>query len=384
MKKLLPLVFLIGCLFGHSQSEIVKLDAENGSFKNFPLLPYGQSFLLEGEVMKTIQMVEVSISYASAKKVLNTYQWNRAENNLSETFEMYISNPLKPNEAYDFEIITLHLMNDAEKDSLRENLNHRIFYYLKHQISVDGKHISIENPQKVVQGLNQLIGDATIHQRSKNGITFNGLSSLVENEIKKMGELKLKKLLKKKRTDNQDSLSNEILDSKLNYLSEIILSEITPFLNSELLTQKTKLNITGVETKKERFSLPINAGMYVWNTNSQINNVNVSNTSITPGLGITIPFSRGLRIKKKSINSFGLSLGVLTQPVTNANGDRLVTPSINLPLYGALGVKFFNLIRVNAGTLVVSKMGNNSVNNLQFFPTIGVSLELNLWLGIKK
>ena len=366
------------------QSEIVKLDFENGSFKNFPQLPFGESFIIEGEVMKDVEMVEVNISYSKAKKSLNTYQWNRAENNQSETFEMFVSNPLRPNDAYDFDVVLYQEMTASEKDQLQKELTKRIVYYLKNQIVVDGKNVSIDNPRKVYEGLNELIKDATVYQRSKNGIEFDGLTILVENEIKKMGDIKLKNLVRKKKALERDSLSNQILNTKLNYLADIVISEIKPFLNSTLLQQKSALHITGVETKKDKFSLPINGGLYVWNTNTDINNVNVSNTSITPGFGLTIPFSRGLRIKQKSINSFGLSLGVLSQPITNGNGDKLATPSVNLPVYGALGVKFFNLIRVNAGALVVSKMGSNSVNNLQFYPTLGVSLELNLWLGVKK
>jgi len=384
MKQFYTFLILLLSTSVVGQSKIIKLDFENGSFKNFPELPFGESFMIEGEVLPSIQMVEIAVYEAKGNKPLNVYQWSRGELNQSQAFEMMISNPLRSNSKYNFEVSTYRIMTAKEKALLEQELSKRVVYYLKNQISIDGKHISIDDPKKVYKGLNELIDDATYYQRSKNGIDFNGLSELVKDEIANLGDFKLKKLFKKEKGIAKDSLSQHLLDKKLNYLSSIILSEVRPFLSSELVQQKARLDIQSVATEKEPFTLPVNGGLYVWNTTTNANDVSISNTSITPGFGLTLPFNRGLRIKQRSITSLGLSLGVLTTPITDGHGRELATPVVNLPVYGGLGIKAFNFVRLNVGTLIVTETGSDSVSNLEFYPTFGIALELNLWLGIKK
>ena len=88
-------------------------------------------------------------------------------------------------------------------------------------------------------------------------------------------------------------------------------------------------------------------------------------------------------MKGKSLTSLGISLGVLTSKIEDAEGNRYGTPTIKLPVYAALGVNIFRVIRVNAGTLMVSNF-SNSTNKLNFIPTFGVALELDAWIGIRK
>jgi hypothetical protein len=364
-----------------AQNKIIKVDFENGSFKNFPKLPFNDAFILEGEVSKDVSLVQVEVAYSNGKKPLNTYYWNRSDQNNSESFEMIISNSLKSDTKYDFNITTFGSITPEKKIDLEESLRKRIIYYLKNQTVIKGKKISIESPRQLYSGLNSLISEALTYHRSKNGIEFKEISKLVETEICK---LRGEKLLRLRRADRsqQDSIHNAQLQDKLDYISTIVIAEIQPFISSELVYQTKVLRISGVETEKDRFTLPINAGMYVWNVNGS--NSSISTTSITPGFGITFPFSRSLKIKDRNITSLGLSVGVLSEAISNANNEKLVTPGVNLPVYTAVGIKMFNLIRLNAGTLIVNQKGTGSVNKLQFIPTLGVSLELNLWLGVNK
>ena len=169
----------------------------------------------------------------------------------------------------------------------------------------------------------------------------------------------------------------------MDYLTELILTEIKPFIVSELVEQYRLYSIKDVKTRKGNFTLPINAGFYAWNLNANINDVSFSNTGLTPGVGFTIPFKRSFSVKGKSLTSLGISLGVLVNKLEDANGDRYATPTINLPVYGALGVNIFRVIRVNAGAIMVSNF-NKSTNKLKFIPTVGVALELDAWLGVRK
>ncbi len=386
MKIKFILLLLLGIFNNQiiAQNEIIKIDFENRSFQNATQLPFGKAFIIEGRIPNKIDLVEISLSNEGNAQFLNTYLWDRAADNLSNDFEIFVSNPLKPNSSYDVSITTFQKMSGNQKQVLKDELIKRVVFYLKNQIDVDGNNIKINEPRKIVQRLDELIKDAILYQRSLNGIQFEGLSRLVEDEIYKLKEVKLKSFFKKSKSASKMDVSQNLLNEKINYLADLVMTEVNPFLNSELVQQVKYFKIIAIETEKDRVTLPINAGLYVWNTSANVNNLKVSNTSITPGLGLTLPFKRGFKIKDHSINSFGLSIGILTKAIEDANGIKYTTPAINLPVYTTLGFKIFNLIRINAGTLIVSELGINNVKSLKFYPTFGVALELNLWMGLNK
>lgn len=101
---------------------------------------------------------------------------------------------------------------------------------------------------------------------------------------------------------------------------------------------------------------------------------------------MTIPFNNKSRLTSRAriFDSFGFSTGVLLKPVVDDNGIEYMTPGVNLPIYTGLGFRVFNLVRFNAGVLVLGEKGSQGFDNLSVLPTAGLALELDLWMGIKK
>ncbi len=369
--------------YANSQTQIIKLDSENGSFRNFPLLPDNEVFAIEGEIDKSIQLVEVSISEEKSGREPVVYSWNRSLHNNSESFSVIITQPLKAGASYDFTITTFKSLELEAKKKVLGNILIRSQHLIRSEVVLDKNRIKVNNTRSLIQGLNEIAIQGTSLQRSRNGVEFTELSGLVENEIKKLNKFKLKNLIRTKKRSVQDSISVEELNKRIDYLTELILTEVKPFISSELVEQYRKYTITEVKTKKAIFTLPINAGLYVWNLNANINDVSFSNTGLTPGVGFTIPFKRSFSVRGKSISSLGISLGVLTNKIADANGDRYGTPTINLPVYGAIGVNIFRVVRINAGALMLSNL-DNTTNKLKFIPTFGVALELDAWIGVRQ
>ncbi|PWH85172.1 hypothetical protein DIT68_11085 [Brumimicrobium oceani] len=381
--SLLVMLSLLSFGYANAQSQIIKLDSENGSFKNFPILPDNEVFAIEGEIDKSIKLVEIAISEEKSGKDPVLYSWNRSLNNNSESFSVIITQPLKAGATYDFTITTFKSLETEAKKKILGNILIRSHHLIQSEVILKKNEIRVNDTKGLIKGLNEIAHQGIALQRSRNGIEFNGLSGLVESEIKKLNKLKIKNLMRKRKTIEKDSISVAALNKKIDYLTELILTEIKPFISSELVEQYRKYVITEVKTRKGNFTLPINGGLYAWNLNSNINNVSFSNTGLTPGVGFTLPFKRSFSVKGKSISSLGLSLGVLTNKLEDGNGDRYGTPTINLPVYGALGVNIFRVIRVNAGVLMVSNL-DNPTNKLKFLPTFGIALELDAWIGVRK
>jgi len=369
-----------------AQERIVKVDFESSSFKNTPLIPFDQPFILEGEVFKEVEYVEILIFNENSNKVLYSYNWNRNTANNSETFSLLIPGVLKSNSKYDFKVITYTLMNDVQKRKLAESIHQRIDLFFQNSFQFDGKNVIINNPSSVYRELNDLLGEALAFQRSKNSISYAGPSQLVYDAIKAQSDFKFDAFLRKTGSFERDSLATELIDEKVNGMTKLVMAEILPYINTELVQHYRSVTIPSVSTDKEQFSLPVNAGMYAWNKSVSINDASVRNTNFTPGFGFTVPLSgkSTLAAKSKLFDSFGYSMGVLMSPVRDASGTEFVTPGVNLPVYTALGFRLFKVVRFNAGVVIVGEKGLQDFSNLTIVPSVGLALELNLWMGIKK
>lgn len=312
--------------------------------------------------------------------------WNRYEGNSSQSFSIVVPPVLKSNTKYDFEIITYKLINANQKKELIKSVENRVRYLLANNIYFDGKNSNVNKPKQVYEQLSQLIQESFQYFESKNLISIQAPSSLVLEELKKQSDFKFSSFFKKVKKVEKDEVANELIDKKIEHLVDLIKSELEPFINSQVVQHFRQVNVKAVETDKEPFTLPINVGMYAWNKTVNIDNISVENTSFTPGAGITIPFNSKSRLatKSKLLDSFGISVGVLFNAIEDANGTEFVTPGVGVPVYTGLGFRVFKVVRFNVGTLILGEKGTENLNKLTFTPTVGVALELNLWLGIKK
>ncbi len=388
MKKtlLLALSIIAFSLQLDAQERLVKIDFESGAFYNSPSIPFSEPFVINGETGKEIEFVKVDIYYEGGRTLLHSFAWNRNERNPSETFSIVVPAILKSGTKYDFEITTYRLMSPGQKEIMFYNLEERIYYFLQNNIHFDGKNLTINRPNDVYKDLQKLIRESLRYLETKNTIDYQAPSSLVLQELKNLSDYRFNIFFKKTNTVERDSIANELISVKVDYLTKLIISELAPYFSSQLIQHHRQVTVTSVSTDKEPFSLPVNAGIYAWNRNITINNLSINNTNFTYGAGLTIPFNNKSRFaaKSKIFDSFGYSLGVLFQPIKDANGTELITPGINLPVYTGLGFRVLKVVRFNAGVIVLGEEGLQDFSKLIVVPTVGMALELNLWMGVKK
>ncbi len=365
-----------------AQERVVKVDFETNSFVNNPSVPTDRPFTVRGEMGKGVQYVDVTIRHAGSKWDLHRYSWNRVPTNKSKTFNVVVPPVLETNSKYDFQVITYVRLSFNQKRKLVENLRSLIAFYLNGNFDYNGINVSIRKPKKVYQGLQNLLQEALRFHRSKNGVKSVAPSPLV------LAELENQKLsLKGSRNIERDDVANELIAQKVNRITDMIIGEVMPFINSDLVQRYREANITSVPTDRQGFTLPVNFGVYAWNQSVRINNeTKFNNIDFSLGAGFTIPFMSKSKYSQKSkfLDSFGLSMGVLFSPLKDIEGLEYVTPGINIPVYTALGFRLFKVVRFNAGVLIVGEKGTNKFNGLTVTPTVGLALELDLWLGIKK
>ncbi len=388
MKKTFLIALSITACFlqMNAQERLVKIDFESGAFYNSPSIPFSEPFVINGETGRDIEFVKVNIYYEGGRTLLHSFAWNRNKSNPSETFSIVVPAILKSGTKYDFEITTYKLMSPGQKEIMFNNLEERIYYFLQNNIHFDGKNVTINRPNDVYRDLQRLIRESLRYLETKNTIDYQAPSSLVLQELKNQSDYRFNIFIKKTNTVERDSIANELISVKVEYLTKLIISELAPYFSSQLVQHHRQVSVTSVSTDKEPFSLPVNAGIYAWNRNITIDNLSVQNTNFTYGAGLTLPFSNKNRFvaKSKVFDSFGYSLGVLFQPIKDANGTELITPGINLPVYTGLGFRVLKVVRFNAGVIVLGEKGLQDFSKLIVVPTVGMALELNLWMGVKK
>lgn len=387
MKKLITCLFLISSVFNLSaQERVVKVDFEAAAFTNNPHIPFDKPFMIEGEVYNDIEFVQVKIFHEGRDTPIHSFKWNRDDRNKSENFSVQIPGVLTSNSKYDFEVITYKLMTQAQKRSLKDNLEQRVAFYLYTNYVYDGKNVGINKPKVVYRELKTLINEALRNYISKNNIECEAPSQLVLQELENNRNYRFKTLFKKSKRNERDDIATDFIQEKVQHLTNLVMSEIIPYINSNLVQHHRSVRIPAVATDKEKFTLPINFGMYAWNKTATVNNASVKNTNFTPGVGFTIPFSgkSTLATKSRLFDSFGYSMGVLIEPIRDAGGTEFTTPGVNIPVYAGIGFRLFKVVRLNAAALIVGERGLQDFNNLTVVPTVGLALELNLWMGIKK
>ncbi|TPV31441.1 hypothetical protein FJ651_14705 [Paucihalobacter ruber] len=386
IKVLLNLAIFALCLSAlNAQERSVKVDFESGSFYNNPKIPYDEPFVITGETGSDIEFVKINIYNEDKNDVLHYYVWNRIDSNSSETFNIVVPAVLRSNSKYDFEIITYKLLSPDKKEALLHDVEDRVRFLLTNNFYFDGKNVIVNKPKDVYKKIDQLLSDSFQFYESKNLIPMQAPSPLILEALNNQSDFKFGRFFKKSTRAEIDDKANAMIAEKVEHLVSLISSEIAPFLNTQLVQHYRQANVNNIETDKESFTLPVNIGMYAWDKSVSIDNISTNNTNFTLGAGITLPFSNRstLASRSKMVDSFGFSIGVLFEPIEDSKGTKFVTPGVNLPVYTGLGIRFFKVLRFNAGVIVLGEKGNQNFNKLTVIPTAGLALELNLWMGVK-
>ena len=94
-KYSLFVILLLIVLYSFGQERVVYVDFESSSFKNNPTIPFENPFIIQGEVFKDVEFVEVEIFNENSEKSIHTFTWNRGDNNNTETFSIVVPGILK-------------------------------------------------------------------------------------------------------------------------------------------------------------------------------------------------------------------------------------------------------------------------------------------------
>jgi hypothetical protein len=380
----LSLTFFATLTFtANAQYETLVLDYEKSCFGQNEPLPSNKNFVITGVANANIPYVEVAIYDGKHKEgdeaVYETF-WKRDLNSQSPKFTVSINQHLRENKAYDVLIKYYRVATAGEAEALQTNLANTLDAYIEQSYKLSNSNIDFnKSPKKTITDLNEIVITGMSQYRHRTRFSFESFSDVVEMKIEQIEKQSLKSVSNANAANGDDAGTRVIFRNKLlTELKDMIHTEVGQYLNRELYIMIDDKYIEDYPTEELQNSLPVNIGYGGALLSTDFNNFNYT---AAPYLGLSFPFGKE-GSQSKFLQRSSLSFGViLDQNLFDQDNVAYRGPIFGVPVYGALGYRAFRFIRVNAGVTVLE---NVTTSNINIYPFIGISAELNLSLSLAK
>jgi hypothetical protein len=260
--------------------------------------------------------------------------------------------------------------------------------YINLSTEADRNDINLsKHPDLIMQDMNQIVREGLSLYRSKLGNRFPGFSEIVHDKLEQIDDLRLKKAKFNvfSREDDPSEREKRIkyYHQKVDELEDLVEREVAQYLGTDFYVLEQIRVLKNYSTEKTKNVIPINFGYAAVFNQGDLDNIDDFNDSQYDGslmVGLSVPLGNPYLSNEFWSNS-SISAGVLLNNLDF--GQREMTgPLIDRPFYLAYGYKTAYFIRINAGATVLTEKGGS--DKVEFSPFIGISAEINLWLGLSR
>lgn len=384
MKKIyFSLLLITGLvLSANAQIKSITYNVVSNEINNSNPIPSEEVFFIKGRLPDQIHLVKVSVNKAGKnEKRANEYEWKKAFDFEVTEYEIFVSNPLRNNEDYDLEFSFFSKADDEQMAKVQQAINTNLASYIRANFEVTGSGIKSNNTDAVmISQMNQIVTDALKDYKHFLGRDFNGFSEIVRQKLDQKNRLKLRKarfnILGRNKEDNEKAVYAE---QYIQELIQLVQNESHQYLDRSLMMLVDTRTVSNYPTEKKPNTLPLNFGY-----GSIPIKRSLSSTEYLHGpyAGLSLPL--GNKTFTKFLGNASFSTGVFLQNFESSQGDIISGELVGLPVYAGLGYRMFQVFRLNVGAVMLNfEQANTSMSNTYIQPFAGISLEFNLWLGLK-
>jgi hypothetical protein len=386
-------VFLL-CSFGLlAQYEAVVFDYSNAYFNNGQPLKAESYLLFSGAIAREVSRVEINIFKAKSSKKypLYTNTWKNMYGSGEGAFSITCNYKLRGNSDYDFVFNYFRPITADEKEKLRATIEQSLDSYLHESFTTRGKKVkSFISNKFIIRDMNKIVWQTLTHYRNDSEIMFVGFSDMVGRALKNLSGRRLRdneagNLSSKagNKNENKAEAKANLYESRLGDVRKLVVQEIAQVLDMKLLIKVDTRTVEDYPTTSTPNILAVNVGYgAVYLDEKGINDINYVKS---PYAGLSFAMGNSAFSSRFWTNS-SLSVGAFVNNFTDAQNNELTGPIFGRPYYVGYGYRLFRFIRLNAGAVFLedktTPSNNDLLNSFQIRPFVGVSMEINLWLGL--
>lgn len=376
-------------LAGSAQYQPVVFDPASNLLGNGQPLPAEKQWSITGPVAEDISIVEARIyEDAAMKHLATTGRWERTDQSNDPSFNINLDQKLRGNDEYTVVLGFYGPIGREASDTLASRLSAYLGAYVDQSVDVSSNRTRLTKPVgQVMDELNIIVRRGADNYRSRLNIPFTGFSQLVEDKLERLNDTRLsdaKYMFKKKEDEGQRSQRIDMAQHEIASVKAMLDAELHSYLDREMMVLRNRTVLTDQATENTPNTVSINVGYGGIYNSGDANDLSYGQA---PYVGISFPLGRRAFSSRFWSNS-SISVGAFLENTEDDDGTMLTGPLINRPIYLGYGYRVFRMVRLNAGgTLVQKDMLNadgGTSSNLDVRPFLGVSIEINLWLGLGK
>jgi hypothetical protein len=364
-KKLFVAMLSLFCLAGISQNTTIVYDQKTKSFNGGMPLPAQKHFTITGEQLPEVQKVILDIfSDSYFKKHFTQVMWTPFYKEEASAFYLPVQKMLRSNEEYSFRFKFFVQTTQTERENMIANISESLNHYMKAQARVKRKRLKLnDNSENLVLEMNQIV---------------NGVFSQFDLEPFEFSQIASDKIIQIEDVRPEATVESMTDSALLEELQQLLISEIKMALPSDFNKLVYTQEVIDIKTEK----LPNVLGVNVGYAATFIEN---DNMAYAPYAGISLPLGNSKFAPFMSKMSF--SVGIFLNNLEDENNVKFTGPVVKKPIYAGLGYRVYDFVRLNAGVVGLERIEetpNNENSKLEVRAFVGLSIDLNLWIGLGK
>lgn len=371
-RTLITIIFMASLSAASSQMQTIQMDPGQLHFDNGRPLPSEEGFFVNLPIEPKISMVKMQIAKTDfERRILYEGTWIGRENDPAGTAAIPNYFILRSNDNYNLRFLYYRKVDNDERDQIREMLNTSVnsFIQLNMQEKND-RYVMLTSPTAMYNSLNTLLAEGMARYEVSAGSSLPKFSGMIESMLRTMAGKRI-----------NASTSVEGADDSLELLLRQLNNEINMIANNYEYTQTDVVTIWNYPTEKKMNTLALNlgyAGIYESGSFSDLNYFS------SPYAGISLPLGNRVFAGNFWSNTH-ISTGIFFNNFESSNGNIVSGPVIGRPIYAGLGYRAFRFLKVQAGATLLeeSNLAKDS-KSIYFAPFLGLSIELNVWVGLGK
>ncbi len=382
-------ILIISMLPAAAQYAPVVHDPTRGLLHEGQALPAEEKWSVTGPVAPNIGLVEVRVyEDAAMKHAFATGRWERSTWSSAVNYNIPMERLLRGNAQYTIDIGFYEAISDDDVEAVAARLEAYLHAYLDEHVEFSSNRTRTQKPvRQMLQEMDLIVEKGLGEYRNRLGKPFPGFSQLVEDQLSGLNDTRLSAArfnIKRKKDETERDSRITYARQRLTSMKDLVDSEVRMHLARETMVLRERVVFADQATERTMNTLAVNLGYGGIYNSGSTDDLSYGQAAYA---GLSFPLGNRAFASRFMSNS-SLSAGVFLQNTVDENDLEVTGPLVGRPLYLAYGYRLFRMVRLNAGYTLLQKESpqpdGGTRSTIYGSPFIGVSLELNLWLGFGK